>query len=90
VSYLKRNRLKKPFQKLEIILNLWYITPHVRQPQPAKGFIGAGRKNGIIKLQSWLLFRLQRAEIAQLVEHATENRSVASSILALGIVFILY
>ena len=28
--------------------------------------------------------RARRAEIAQLVEHATENRSVASSILALG------
>ena len=26
----------------------------------------------------------ERAEIAQLVEHATENRGVASSILALG------
>lgn len=26
-----------------------------------------------------------KAEIAQLVEHATENRGVASSILALGI-----
>ena len=28
-----------------------------------------------------------RAEIAQLVEHATENRGVASSILALGTTF---
>ncbi len=27
---------------------------------------------------------MTRAEIAQLVEHATENRGVASSILALG------
>ncbi len=28
--------------------------------------------------------KVHRAEIAQLVEHATENRGVASSILALG------
>jgi hypothetical protein len=31
--------------------------------------------------KAWLA---NRAEIAQLVEHATENRGVASSILALG------
>lgn len=55
-----------------------------------------GRKKWFVKLRKGGLTRIERhaivcvhAEVAQLVEHSTENASVVSSILSLGTVTIL-
>src|SRR6266550_745104 len=56
---------------------------HVRMPVQAALWNGLGRY-GSIRVVVAATGRSGYAEIAQLVEHATENRGVASSILALG------
>ena len=48
---------------------------------------GRRKARGILRCADGTPWGDHRAEVAQSVEHATENRGVASSILALGTIF---